>query len=337
MDGPDDVSIVAEEEAPGQLDADLVQYDNNKTEDTTPKPPKTYDWPEAAPFTAYIGNLAYSVDEPGKLAEEVTKLAKEMLNMEVTVVDSRLSRANNSLNRHHRDNNNEAENNQKPHRGFGYVELETLEQLKAVVEGLGGGKIAGRNIQLDTANMHAGRQNRNEGGQQVDGSRFRGGKYNHNKDRRQPPQQQQEEGPPRQRSSLKLQPRTKPIEENPGSERGNLFGGGRPREEGTWQSQRDTDKKSHGGGRGAKAGGRRNGREEGGRNNGREEGGRGDGAGRGRREGFGTHKVTDKKVKEVKKTTGPAVPAPRPENVEKPVPKPAGVINRFAALEFDSD
>lgn len=321
MDGPDDVSTVAEDEAPGQLDADLVQYEN-KTEDATPQPPKTYDWPEAAPFTAYIGNLAYSIDEAGKLAEEVTKLANEMLNVEVKIVSSRLSRVNNH--RNHRNRDNEADN-QKPHRGFGYVEFETLDQLKAVVEGLGGGKIAGRNIQLDTANMSSGRQNRNEGSQ-TDGSRFRGGKYtNSDKGRRQ--QQQQDDGPPRQRSTLKLQPRTKPIEESPGSERGNLFGGGRPREEGTWQSRRDAEKKPNNGGRGGKANSRRNGRDE---------GGRGDGAGRGRRDGAGMQTSADKKVKDDRKTTGPTVAAQRPEKVEKPQ-KAAAVINRFAALGLDSD
>jgi RNA recognition motif-containing protein len=318
MDGPDDVSTVAEDEAPGQMDADFVQHDENP-KDATPKPPKTFEWPEAAPFTAYIGNLAYSVDEPGKLAEEVTNLAKEMLNMEVKVTNPRLSRADNH--RNHR-NNNEA-GSQKPHRGFGYVELETLEQLKAVVEGLGGGKIAGRNIQLDTANFTGGRPNRNES--RVDGSKFRGGRYTNNNDkgRRQPQRQEKDDEPPRQRSALKLQPRTKPLEETTGSDRGNLFGGGRPREEGTWQSRRDAEKKTHStGGRGGRANGRRNGRED---------GGRGDGAGRGRRD---AQTSAEKKGEDDKKTTAPA---PRPEKVVEKPQKPATVINRFAALGLDSD
>ncbi|GAX09599.1 hypothetical protein FisN_38Lh020 [Fistulifera solaris] len=317
MDGPDDVSTVAEDEALGQMDAEFVQHDQNP-KDAAPKPPKTFEWPEAAPFTAYIGNLAYSVDEPGKLAEEVTKLAKEMLNMEVKVTNPRLSRVNNY--RNHR-NNNEA-GSQKPHRGFGYVDLETLEQLKAVVEGLGGGKIAGRNIQVDTANLSGGRPHRNES--QVDGSKFRGGRYaNNDKGRRQPQKQEKDDEPPRQRSALKLQPRTKPLEETAGLDRGNLFGGGRPREEGTWQSRRDAEiKQNNSGGRGGRANGRRNGREDSGRD---------DGAGRGRRE---AQTGADKKGKEDTKTTAPV---PRPEKVVEKPQKPAAVINRFAALGLDSD
>lgn len=313
VEGHDDVSTVAEDEAPEQLDADLVQYDK-QAEETAPAPPKTFDWPEAAPFTAYVGNLAYSIDEAGKLAEEVTKLAQEMLNMEVKVVNSRLARVNNNRNHHNRGN--EADK-QKPHRGYGYVEFETLEQLKAVVEGLGGGKIAGRAILLDTANFPSGRQNRSEGSQ-IDGIRFRGGKHtNNNKGRR----QQQEEGPPPQRSSLKLQPRTKPIEETSVPAGGNIFGGGRAREEGTWQSRRDAEKKSNNNGvRGGKPNTRH--------------GGRGEGAGRGRRDAV--QAVGDKKVKDDKKATGPAVAIQRPEKVEKPQ-KPAAVVNRFAALGFDSD
>merc|ERR1712166_1387359 len=104
----------------------------------------------------------------------------------------------------------ERNSDNRNHRGFGYVELETLEELKIVMKLNDDAQamLAGRKIQVDTAN-HQNRQNNRGGGSQqnnnnnnnnrgsfnrsqtgeknnnsrfgeIDGSKFRGGKFNNN-------------------------------------------------------------------------------------------------------------------------------------------------------------
>lgn len=95
------------------------------------------------------------------------------------------------------------------------------------------GTVAGRKIQLDTANgKQNGRRNQqrrhNDG--DVDGSNFRGGKFSGRKD----------DGPAPQRNTLKLAPRTKKAEDGGEKAAGsaNIFGGAKARDAQAWEERR---------------------------------------------------------------------------------------------------
>jgi translation initiation factor 4B len=76
-------------------------------------PPRVYDFPDKPPFTAFIGNLAYSLNDPEELKEAVAKCALDNLQGEtINILGARISFG--------RDGK---------HRGFGYLEVETLEQV----------------------------------------------------------------------------------------------------------------------------------------------------------------------------------------------------------------
>jgi len=212
---------------------------------------------------------------------------------------------------------------EKPrHRGFGYVQVETLDMLKALMQlNDGNTTLAGRKIQLDTANG-GGRNDRSQRkssgsfGADVDGSKFRGGRYANNNRRGSNRRSNGDSSDaPAQRPSLKLQPRTKPVEEKGDSESGssaNIFGGAKPRDEQTWQERRksEQDRKPSKGGRGDRR------------------------VNRGK-EGKTSTKDDRRKseTKPVEKKT-PAAPPAQPQP-EKPAEKK--VSNKFAALDFDSD
>ena len=83
-----------------------------------PRPPKTYDFPSQPPFTAFVGNLSYQIMEGPQLMEAVENLAKERLEEPVKVLGGRIA--------YHRAGN------PNQHRGFGYVEVETLDQVSFV-------------------------------------------------------------------------------------------------------------------------------------------------------------------------------------------------------------
>jgi hypothetical protein len=78
--------------------------------------PRTYDFPDKAPFTAFIGNLAYSLKDPEDLKAAVAKCAAETLGQELNIVGARI-----------------AFDRDGKHRGFGYLELETLDEVGQLV------------------------------------------------------------------------------------------------------------------------------------------------------------------------------------------------------------
>jgi hypothetical protein len=80
----------------------------------TPKE-RVYDFPTQPPFTAYIGNLSYQIKDDSMLVEAVWDLAKEKLQESINIIGGRVAYFRN-------DHNGK-------HRGFGYVEVETLEQV----------------------------------------------------------------------------------------------------------------------------------------------------------------------------------------------------------------
>ena len=83
-----------------------------------PPPAKTYDFPSQPPFTAFVGNLSYQINENPLLVEAVQNLADERLEQPVKILGGRIA--------YHRQNNN------GNHRGFGYVEVETLDQVSTL-------------------------------------------------------------------------------------------------------------------------------------------------------------------------------------------------------------
>ncbi len=74
---------------------------------------ESYDLPTEAPFTAFVGNLAFSVKEPDQLAQSIIDLVHDRLQQEINVVNARVM-----IDKH-----------DGKHRGFGYVEVETLDQV----------------------------------------------------------------------------------------------------------------------------------------------------------------------------------------------------------------
>jgi RNA recognition motif-containing protein len=223
-----------------------------------PPPARTYDFPTEAPYTAYVGNLAYNMTEANDLGDALTEVAKEKLGLDITVVHARIM-----MDRQQNGGGGGAPGDKPRHRGFGYVEVETLEMLTKLME-LNNGEtfMGGRKIQVDTANQASGggkgrggdrdrggrgggyrdrdrgdrRGNTNTFGPPdasgADGTTFRGGRFNNQgaggpggpggpggRGPGGPEGAGPSRGPPGERPKLKLQSRSKPKEEASGSEK----------------------------------------------------------------------------------------------------------------------
>jgi len=362
-------------EVPAEAEAEHEEHGAHTHEEPARKE-RVYEYPSEPPFTAYVGNLAYSLTEPDDLAAEVQALASEKLSASIRVVDARIMK--------------DRQNNDRP-RGFGYVTVETLEMLKQLMElnaaAHGEPQIAGRRVSFDVSNQAGNRRNSgyrnsthsNGGGRRasensIDGTKFRGGRYaNQNPRASASSAGSSSDDKPAQRPSLKLKPRTKPVEEGDLSgSQSNIFGGAKARDETSWKERRASETKSAtsttsasgadapggdhatGGadhkqparresghnhkGRGGRGRGEQGGRgREGGRGSGRGrgEGGRGGGDSGGRGENRGTFR--EKKKSEKSNAPAPAPKPAPPAEPEKAPPKKPTVTNAFAALAMDSD
>ena len=76
---------------------------------------RTYDFPDRPPFTAFIGNLSYDIQEADQLQKALVDVVFRHLGERITPLGGHIS--------YDRDNN-------RQHRGFGYVELNTLEEVR---------------------------------------------------------------------------------------------------------------------------------------------------------------------------------------------------------------
>lgn len=245
---------------------------------TPPAKEKTYEFPTEAPFTAYVGNLSYNITDNQELTSKLTALAKDLLAADVVITEARIMM----------DHRNPSP---KPrHRGFAYVQLETLDMLKALMElNDRGAALEGRQLVLDTSTNNNRRRssrnpnhhNNNSGGDggMPDGSQFRGGRFgsHNNNDNRRPSSDHNhnkaDTAPPGQRPSLKLAPRTKPLDDaTRGGGQSDIFGGAKARDEQAWRERRRSEKAHHDEGAGRGGGVNRGGRGRG--------GGRGGGGGR---------------------------------------------------------
>jgi translation initiation factor 4B len=75
--------------------------------------PKQFVLPDRPPYTAFVGNLAFSVTEPDQLGHFVKGLVQERFQSEIVITASRVATDRQTG---------------KP-KGFGYVEVETLDQV----------------------------------------------------------------------------------------------------------------------------------------------------------------------------------------------------------------
>jgi hypothetical protein len=342
-----------EREARVEEKQETVSHDETKSN-------KRYEYPSKPPYTAYIGNVAHDIDTPERLAGEISGLARQFLDLELNVVDSRIA-----FDRH----------GDKPrHRGFGYVQLATVEQLQQLMQlnEKDGVMVAGKRITVDTADNknsgggsgrtsrsggggrsgaysrgssssnnkdanHSNNDNNTTSGGDFDGTKFRGGRYASSDRRRRDGNNSgnanigggdrnsggDQKAPTAGRPSLQLQPRTKPREAGAPSTSPTVFGGGRARDEESWSSVRNkTTTTTTGDAKDGQRGGNRR------------------ASGRGGKEGARTAGKLEDNKKNDRKSASLAAKAPPPAPKVVP-PKPAEpnqkITNRFAALDFGSD
>lgn len=194
---------------------------------------RDYVFPSEPPFTAFVGNLAYTIKDANTLAEKMIELVGEKLRFDLHIVEAKIIKNPNT----------------DRHRGFGYIQVETLDMLKELMH-LNDmeATLAGRRLQLNTANQlnnnHVRksrvnnkiddelRRSRSSNMQQpysdqnsktsgnTDGTKFRGGRFSNKvvtKTSSEPAAPQQspaafDDGSLAQRIPLNLKPRTKPVQ-----------------------------------------------------------------------------------------------------------------------------
>lgn len=198
------------------------------------RPPRQYDFPTEPPFTAFVGNLAYTIKDAQTLGEEMIHIARDQLGIDIVILEAKIIKDRET---------------DRP-RGFGYIEVETLDILQKLMElNEIGASLAGRRLQFDTANQgnrnknnrnnNRGSNNNNDGDRRrynnyndsgsprrqsgtgfgdIDGSKFRGGRYRGSSYNTAGDSEKAEgddnivSPPTGQRPVLKLQPRTIPLD-----------------------------------------------------------------------------------------------------------------------------
>jgi hypothetical protein len=218
---------------------------------------RVHEYPTEPPYKAYIGNLAYCIRTERELSEALSTLVAEQLQVQMKFMHGHVVV--------------ERYNNNRP-RGYGYIEVGTLEELQKLMElnKSDHAIIGGRLIQLDTALP---RKNEGIGGgsdkdhrrrttnySNIDGTKFRGGRHAGHENKNTETPITTPTDPPQQRPVLKLKPRSKPIDSgitkdgstdtntNIGNSSSssigggsgsysNIFGSARARDEPTWQEQ----------------------------------------------------------------------------------------------------
>mmetsp|Transcript_1945 Transcript_1945/g.4105 ORF Transcript_1945/g.4105 Transcript_1945/m.4105 type:complete len:386 (+) Transcript_1945:168-1325(+) len=341
----------AEQQEPPQTDR--VPSEQPKPPEEAEAPKRTYEFPTQPPFTAYVGNLAYTIVDPKELEELLTVLAKDVLDLDIKIVDTRIM-----MERNH--NRQQHEPDRKPrHRGFGYVQFETLEMLQGfmALNDTPNAMLAGRKIQVDTSTQRnsnnrqsASFRNRNNNDNNQNNSFRNNNRRSGNFGRNNDGGGESGKAPP-QRTRLQLAPRSKPLANEGGEGSGsssNIFGSGRARDGQSWRSNKaqedkapkdknnestapsaDNDNKKQGNERrnSHTNNERRNSNRQHNSNN-NEQRRNNHRGGRGGRGGGGD---TNNKQQQTK---APA-PAPKPSPAEPAAAKPP--TNKFALLNFDSD
>ena len=100
-------------EEPNQDDEDYEDHEADEPPGSG-RARKNFILPEHPPYTAFIGNLAFSVKDPQELADKISHLVKTRFGEDIVITAQRVAID-------WKDNNK--------HKGFGYVEVETLEHV----------------------------------------------------------------------------------------------------------------------------------------------------------------------------------------------------------------
>mmetsp|Transcript_9097 Transcript_9097/g.9980 ORF Transcript_9097/g.9980 Transcript_9097/m.9980 type:complete len:417 (-) Transcript_9097:199-1449(-) len=196
------------------------------------------DMPTQKPYTAHIQNLAFNIEHPEDLATKIEGMTKWRYQhkMEVKVTTARLGRDKKTGKR----------------KGFAYVEFDTPEELMIFLNlNDGYSSLNGRILKIAIANNSRGGGNhrRNDFGNNyrnlpdIDGSQFRGGRFARNSNQNPGPSTSTGGGdahPPAARPTLKLAPRSKPVDgAGKSSGSASIFGSARPRDEGKWRKKNE--------------------------------------------------------------------------------------------------
>ena len=127
-----DIASDSDDDSVGQHHpANQVQHQEEEEEDVVreeevveipeeAQPPKEYDWPSEPPFTAYVGNLPYSIKDSDDLSNGIQDLLHDRFQANIRIVKARLA----------------MDRQENRPRGFGYLEVETLEDVSIMNERL---------------------------------------------------------------------------------------------------------------------------------------------------------------------------------------------------------
>lgn len=241
---------------------------------------RTYEYPTEPPYTAFVGNLAFSVTDVPMFVDAMSKLVSEQLQVNIKFISGKII--------------SDPQSNPTRHRGFGYIEVETVEDLQKLME-LNKCQhpfIAGRRITVDTSTQKGGSNNRshdrrrpsnasNNGSHHnthnnrrnssrsitsthsdaaSEGPKFRGGRQHNNiGDRHSEPPLTTNDAPlsasSSQRPVLTLKPRSKPVggegqsgsvgndaaSSRLGGSSSSIFGAAKPRDEQSWTSHKEAN------------------------------------------------------------------------------------------------
>ena len=83
---------------------------------------REYDYPDRAPFNAFVGNLSYDISEVSHLQRALADVVHDRLKEKINIIGAKICYDRNT-----------GDNRQQQHRGFGYVELETLEEVSVCI------------------------------------------------------------------------------------------------------------------------------------------------------------------------------------------------------------
>ena len=126
LDDHDDVADEDSQQHPGEIEpqghAPSPPPPEHHDHDHHDEPPqqhhqeeRVYEFPDKPPFTAFIGNLSYGIKDTEQLKVAIADLTHERLNENIHVLGCRIAFDRNGGDRH---------------RGFGYIEVETLDEVR---------------------------------------------------------------------------------------------------------------------------------------------------------------------------------------------------------------
>ena len=120
-DESDEEAVVSDDEETHMPQPGHNEDDNNQESEHSSEPivkPKEYSLPTEPPFKAYVGNVSFVIKESKQLGQEITKLCLDRFQDKIKVVRCQVAQ----------------DQHTGQLRGFGYVEVETLEMVRLVLQ-----------------------------------------------------------------------------------------------------------------------------------------------------------------------------------------------------------